>query len=167
MRKIYIAGPMRGYPQFNFAAFDEAAKLGRSLGWTVISPAEMDREHGIDESTAPEIPANGGEPDWVRVFIRRDVEVIVNQLKAEDGDAIAVLPGWENSSGAVGEVSLGLWAKLAFYDAQTFYPIDVELKGHTFRPPLGYGSCAGGMCGVTRHVIDAADRLANQPIQKD
>lgn len=160
MAKIYIAGPMRGYPQFNFPAFDRAAALGRSLGWDVISPAEMDREHGIDENTAPSVDVNGGEPAWVRVFILRDVNILINTLKAEAGDAIAVLPGWEKSVGAVGEVALGLWAKLLFYDAETFYPLDgIALKGQTAKFVPG---CEDGSCSThTKHVISTAERLAN------
>lgn len=120
MPKVYIAGPMRGYPQFNFPTFDAARRLGESLGWEVISPADMDREHGIDEKTARAVPANGGDPEWVRVFIRRDVDVLVNTLKAEKGDAIALLPGWEKSTGASGELAIAKWAKLRVLDAVTF-----------------------------------------------
>ncbi len=45
---IYIAGPMSGYPQYNFPAFDEARDELRENGWQVVSPADMDREHGLD-----------------------------------------------------------------------------------------------------------------------
>lgn len=117
-RKVYIAGPMRGIPEFNFPAFDAASALGRSLGWHVISPAEMDREHNINEK------GNSGADvfshEQIREFIRRDVNVIVEILKAENGDAIACLPGWERSAGASGEVALGKWAKLQILDARTF-----------------------------------------------
>jgi hypothetical protein len=167
MPKVYIAGPMRGKPQLNFPAFDKARELGQTLGWSVVSPADMDRDAGISESKYPkgESPAFGSPQ--VREFMRRDANVLIEVLKAEDGDAIAVLPGWENSTGAKAEVALALWGGVRVLDAETFYPIEVELKGATFRPPLGYGSCASGMCGVTYHVIETADRIANQPIQED
>jgi hypothetical protein len=44
--RVYIAGPMRGIPEFNFPAFDAAAR-GRAMGLEIISPAELDRAHGF------------------------------------------------------------------------------------------------------------------------
>ena len=38
---FYICGPMRGIPQFNFPAFDEAAELARAQGLIIINPAEI------------------------------------------------------------------------------------------------------------------------------
>ena len=49
---IYLIGPMRGIPLYNFPAFDDAADRWRKHGWTVISPAELDREAGFDERTS-------------------------------------------------------------------------------------------------------------------
>jgi len=43
---IYLAGPMRGYDNLNFAAFDLATKELRDAGHTVFTPAENDREKG-------------------------------------------------------------------------------------------------------------------------
>jgi hypothetical protein len=119
MSKAYLCGPMRGIRLYNFPAFDAAAALGRSLGWAVISPAEMDREHGFDET----IQADGVDvftAEQMREFIRRDVNILVNALRAEDGDAIALLPGWGRSAGARGEKALAEWAKLRVLDARTF-----------------------------------------------
>ena len=41
--KIYIAGPMRGYENFNFPAFDAAAQLYRAIGYEVFNPADKDK----------------------------------------------------------------------------------------------------------------------------
>jgi hypothetical protein len=144
MSKVYIAGPMRGYPQFNFPAFDKAAALGRSLGWEVISPAEMDRASGFQETVMPA----SFEPAAIREFIRRDVNVLVNILRAEDGDAIALLPGWQKSTGARSELALAVWGKLMVVDALTFIPLNVEIVGVEHRPvlPAAFRECVGGSC---------------------
>lgn len=118
MPKVYLAGPMRGHPQSNFPAFDEAAALGRSLGWTVISPAEMDREAGDDAEINP-LPFAGGTPAECRKFAKRDLDVILS-LRGEDGDAIALLPGWEVSTAAPAELYTGRWVKLRLLDSRTF-----------------------------------------------
>ena len=87
---IYVAGPMRGYRMWNFPAFDEASALIRSLGYEVVSPAEMDRMLWFDE-TDPETTFS--EKNWM-MAMRRDYAAIVCC------DALALLPGWERSKGA-------------------------------------------------------------------
>jgi hypothetical protein len=41
---IYVAGPMRGYDDYNYPAFDRQARVLEKQGWKVINPAEMDRD---------------------------------------------------------------------------------------------------------------------------
>lgn len=50
--KVYLAGPMRGIPEFNFPAFNAAAASLRKSGHTVFNPAERDieRHGGVDIS---------------------------------------------------------------------------------------------------------------------
>ena len=43
---IYVAGPMRGFENFNYPAFDRCARVLLKQGWIVINPAELDREAG-------------------------------------------------------------------------------------------------------------------------
>lgn len=180
-RKVYIAGPMRGHPELNFPAFDKAAALGRALGWHVISPAEMDRAHGDTPEAVGPIGWNGGEPAYVRKFIERDYNVIIRELKAENGDAIAVLPGFETSVGARGEVFLGLWAKLKLLDATTFQPIVVTPyfnvtrfpgpaeRGIPTDMPAEFQQCYGGQCGIEHDLavastIKIAEDFANREV---
>lgn len=87
--KIYLAGPMRGYPRFNFDTFAKAAKHLRAKGEEVVSPAEMDLEEGFD-------PDNPGviSVDRYEEWMRRDFKAIL------DCDAVALLPGWRLSEGA-------------------------------------------------------------------
>jgi hypothetical protein len=75
--KIYLSGPMTGYEDFNYPAFnDESARL-RALGYTVVNPAEL------NPSTMP----------W-HECLRNDIAHLVRC------DAIALLDGWEKSNGA-------------------------------------------------------------------
>ena len=46
--RIYIAGPMSGYPNLNWNAFDEKEKQLTAAGFEVVNPARMDREIGLD-----------------------------------------------------------------------------------------------------------------------
>jgi hypothetical protein len=99
--KLYLAGPMRGYPEFNFPAFHEAAKYIRGLGFEVVSPAEMD-------VLSP--PHASGE----------QTELMVRDIRAlADCDGIALLPGWGDSIGATAEVFCARWAELQGF---VFFP---------------------------------------------
>lgn len=83
----YIAGPMTGYPEFNYPAFAAAAEELRAQGRTVISPAEL---HPADPSVAW---------DW---YLRRDLAELVKCSH------IYLLNGWQNSKGANLEYSVAL-----------------------------------------------------------
>lgn len=89
----YIAGPMRGYPQFNFPAFDAAATFLRLYDFDVVSPADLDREAGFDPSTAAISEAE------YEAAMARDLAAI------EKCDGIYLLRGWERSPGARREVA--------------------------------------------------------------
>jgi len=120
MRKFYLSGPMRGYPLFNFPAFDAARDAGRAKGFGVMSPADMDRELGHTENDVLE---EINTPENQRRFAARDCAALL-ALKAENGDGIALLPGWEKSTGAVAELMLARWLKLTGVDAETWEPMD-------------------------------------------
>jgi hypothetical protein len=111
--KIYLAGPMRGYPEFNFPAFHAAAAELRAQGHLVFNPAERDieRHGGVDISkgnaTGDEAAAARVHGFDLRVALIEDLGFICSQA-----EAIALLPGWSYSKGAVAEystaVALGL-----------------------------------------------------------
>ncbi|NPT38564.1 DUF4406 domain-containing protein [Paraburkholderia xenovorans] len=78
--KLYLAGPMTGYPELNFPLFHaETARL-RALGFQIVNPAELNE---------------GNDGDWL-ACMRVDIAAIMT----EKCEGIALLPGWENSRGA-------------------------------------------------------------------
>lgn len=111
--RIYLAGPMRGLPEFNFPAFHKAAATLRSLGHTVFNPAERDieRHDGVDISkgnaSGCEALAATQHGFDLRTALGEDLAWI-----CQHADAVALLPDWRNSKGATAEhataVALGL-----------------------------------------------------------
>jgi hypothetical protein len=102
-KKVYVAGPMRGIPEFNFPAFHAAATALRSIGCTVFNPAERDNEtHGTDISkgnaTGDEAQATKDHGFNLRDALGDDMAYI-----CKHAEAIALLPGWQNSKGAKAE----------------------------------------------------------------
>ena len=101
--KVYIAGPMRGIPEFNFPAFHRAARHYRRLGYEVFSPAERDNErHGTDISKGNQ----SGSEEQAAVqhgFNLRDALGEDLCWICKHADAILMLDGWENSKGAKAE----------------------------------------------------------------
>jgi hypothetical protein len=100
-KTLYIAGPMRGYPRFNFAAFADACVRLRGLyGYKVISPHEIDLAWGFN-------PDKSLEAQGVKMLdmIRRDVEAI------SMCDMVVTLPGWKKSIGARAETTIAKWLK--------------------------------------------------------
>jgi len=100
--KLYVAGPMRGFPEFNFPAFHAAAKKLREEGHTVFSPAEKDEEvHGKEFSkqfktgSLEDVTALGFS---LRRALGDDLEWI-----CKEADGVYLLKGWEKSKGANAE----------------------------------------------------------------
>jgi hypothetical protein len=106
-RVLYIAGPMRGIAFFNYPMFDRVAKNLREAGNEVISPADEDRKDGFDPFANPEYANPDAcvfpkEMDFHKT-VRRCLDAVLRC------DEIVLLPGWENSNGAVAELTLAMW----------------------------------------------------------
>lgn len=103
--RIYLAGPMRGYKNFNFPAFDYAAGKLRAKGNDVFSPAERDRDvhgGGLEKNeTGSEDEAASNHGFSLREALKADCDWICDYA-----DTVALLPGWEKSSGANAELAL-------------------------------------------------------------
>jgi hypothetical protein len=103
---VYLGGPMRGIKDFNFPAFHAAAAKLRGERHIVFNPAERDEEmHGKGVSNSP----TGDLQDIAKTgFSLRDAMEADMVWICRHGDAIALLPGWENSKGATAERALGV-----------------------------------------------------------
>lgn len=102
--RVYLAGGMRGYPQFNFPTFFEAAARLRADNHEVFNPAEADLEKygpGVFDSptgSLEDIKITGFD---LRKALKKDTSWI-----CDNAEAIALLPGWERSKGASAEKAL-------------------------------------------------------------
>jgi Domain of unknown function (DUF4406) len=90
MTLIYIAGPMRGYPELNFPAFNQAAKLLAEDGYEVINPVDLNPDPSADYIDC----------------MRNDI------LSLCTCDAIYLLKGWQDSEGANNEYTVARMLKL-------------------------------------------------------
>lgn len=94
-QRIYLAGPMTGMPDHNFPAFHaEAARL-RDLGYHVENPAE----HGVIDGY-----------EWAD-YLRVDLQKLLTC------EAIALLPGWSDSRGALLERHVAFQLSMPIFDA--------------------------------------------------
>lgn len=109
---IYLAGPMRGLPEFNFPAFMAADKHLRAIGWDVRNPAVKDTEDGLDVNGTHgqdhELEQQGFD---MREAITWDLNAITWEC-----DAIALLPGWKGSSGSKAELALARFLNIDVYE---------------------------------------------------
>jgi hypothetical protein len=106
---FYIAGPMSGLPQYNFPAFDKARDMLRRVGFRVISPADMDREVGVDPTQSDFDPSVIDEAFLIDAM-HRDSQAIIHEA-----DAMVMLPGWQLSTGAKAEFALARWKHIPVY----------------------------------------------------
>ena len=83
----YLAGPMRGYPDFNYPAFNQVTATLKDMGYRVFNPADP-RNHPPTFTTST--PA--------REFMSIDLAFICDMA-----DLVIMMPGWETSLGACAE----------------------------------------------------------------
>jgi hypothetical protein len=94
---------MRGYPDFNFPAFDSASSALRALGHEVFSPAERDREtHGASFGAGTSGSFSEVPEFSIRAALSADLQWV-----CENADAVVLLDGWNKSLGARAEAFAG------------------------------------------------------------
>ncbi len=124
-RIIYVAGPMRGYPEHNIPLFRSTAAHLRALGPRVVSPVEVGEMWAGSETDQSQHPPEA----WVT----EDLRVLLNC------NAIALLPGWDASVGARCDVAVAMTLGFTFVDATTGEPMPrparVVVTGGYDQPP--------------------------------
>jgi hypothetical protein len=95
--KLYLAGPMTGYPNDNVPAFAEMGARLRAAGYEVVIPCEGHEETQHTRTWE----------EWLAL----DFALVLGC------DGIATLDGWTNSAGATREATLALTLGRPLYSA--------------------------------------------------
>lgn len=85
MKTIYISGPMSGIEDLNRSAFESAEQKIREMGHIALNPHRFPQLETYED------------------YLLLDLEII-----AMAADAIALLPGWENSPGSKRELAVAI-----------------------------------------------------------
>lgn len=154
---VYLAGPMRGYPSYNFPAFDFARSKLRTAGYAVMCPADMDRRHGFnpdtDEATA----------EFMAQAARRDIAAIARAT------FVAVLPGWRKSAGVRAELTAARFIGLPVLSAEELTldivsdvsgEVDAWLDDVDPGPTDGTAYSVTSVDGLRYHLYDIPDKAA-------
>lgn len=116
-KSIYIAGPMSGYPEFNFPAFYAAEEKLRAEGWEVFNPANKEDEKALDAEafvTGDNVRVIEKGFDFRKCYLW-DIEKVIYS------DAIYMLKGWQYSPGAVGEHAVAITIKKHYPKHEIIY----------------------------------------------
>ncbi|MEM5384158.1 DUF4406 domain-containing protein [Paraburkholderia phymatum] len=136
--RLYIAGPMTGYPELNFPAFHaEAARL-RALGFEIVNPAEINADPNAE---------------WLDCM-RADIKQLV------DCDGIALLPGWEQSRGASIEQGIARDLGLVVFRAYTIVARAADM------PVLSGDVLCAGLLENDAAVLTNVDELVATPAMR-
>ena len=125
MKKIYIAGPMRGHKFYNFPAFDAAEQRLSRLGYDVVNPAALDRARGIHPETFPE------DWDWNKTPEGFDLKAVALEClrQVSECDGVLLLEYWYVSRGAKAEFNFSSWLKLPCAENQGIDSAIVAILG--------------------------------------
>ena len=117
-RLIYIAGPMRGFPDFNYPKFNAVEEELTRNGWHVENPVKIGEEFGTPE----EINSN---PELLLSVMNAELATV------KTCDAVFLLRGWERSVGAKKELAAALESGAEIYLEENDAPAyDPDLVGY-------------------------------------
>lgn len=114
MKTVYLSGPMTGYPEYNYPAFNKLEQDIKQLDptITVINPTQT-----------------GVQPNWEwNDYLRHDLLLLLNGKP----DVIVTLDNWEGSRGAKLEVHVAQQLGIRVVNHKWFIG---ELRGNRFAQP--------------------------------
>ncbi len=111
----YISGPMTGYENFNYPAFQSAKEELANAGVLVASPHD---NPWPDEEL---VKLNSGNPDFLWKFMMKSALRLLL-----DCDGIILLPGWPKSRGAVAETNIAASMCMPMYYLAENYLISMN-----------------------------------------
>lgn len=123
--KLYLAGPMSGYPDFNYPAFEEARLGLEAAGHEVLCPTDSEQHNDTGKPQAW---------DW---YMRHAVAMVL------EAEGVALLPDWEASRGARLEVNVAHALSLPTAPIRAWELDYAEMHGDDFDAPEPDGSGSG------------------------
>jgi hypothetical protein len=118
-KSIYVAGPMSGYPNWNYESFFKAEDKLKAEGWTVHNPARKDEEMGYGDAEAK---VSGDTALAIKKGVFNFREAYLWDLsKIIEGNGIYMLKNWEQSPGARGEHAAAVAMKKHYPEYQIIY----------------------------------------------
>jgi hypothetical protein len=122
--KVYISGPITGYPDLNRDAFTAAAAALKAHGFEPLNPHDC-------------VP-NSDTATWEEC-LRADIAALVQEC-----DGIALIEGWQESRGSKLEVHIGMALHMkvqpiqSWLDEEVYDPrIDDAISGAVIRRKQG------------------------------
>lgn len=100
----YLAGPMSGYPEYNYPAFTAAAEVLRDAGLTIHSPHEVLWPDGHEDFS----------PEDLWKYMMEETGKVMTKC-----NGIILLKGWPQSRGARQEMQFALeheWPAYFYHD---------------------------------------------------
>ncbi len=95
-QKIYISGPMTGYPEYNYPAFNAAENYLQIFGYDKIeNPAKNPKQQCWE--------------DYMKVALAQMLTC----------DTVVILPGWDKSKGAREEIRIANLLKMPVITLET------------------------------------------------
>lgn len=110
-KKMYLSGPMRGYAEFNFPAFERVTNIIRAERSDIelITPHELENACDFDpDKFDPYTDSN--VKDHLKKVLKRDAEFVL------ESDCVLTMHGWEDSKGASAEVMLAQAAGIPCFE---------------------------------------------------